>query len=169
MLPDTSRPAVGGAVRQLRSKARFGAARQGHCAASLSGVRFSSCGRARIIAEELDQGRLTQFHARRGRAVPLLHARSITPSPIGDPASIPRGDEVGGGGLIRNALSRSGPSRPSAVNTDEWRALSSHFGRCPFFTCPVYHVEQGEGSMTVTGTPQKVPAGHWISRANPTS
>jgi len=33
-----------------------------------------------------------------------------------------------GGGVIRDALSRSGPSRPSAVNTDEWRALSSHFG-----------------------------------------
>jgi len=30
LVPDTSRPAVGGAVRQVRSKARFGAARQGH-------------------------------------------------------------------------------------------------------------------------------------------
>ena len=70
---------------------------------------------------------------------------------------------------MRGALSRSGPSRPSAVNTEEWRALSSHFGRRPFFTGPVCHVEQGEGSMPVAGTPQKVLAGHWISRANPTS
>src|SRR6267378_2298151 len=34
---------------------------------------------------------------------------------------------------------------------------------------PVCHVEQGEASMPVAGTPQKVLAGHWISRANPTS
>src|SRR6266481_3181733 len=56
----------------------------------------------------------------------IASSRSVTPSSTGDPASIPRDDEVGGGGVIRGALSRSGPSRPSAVNTDEGRALSSH-------------------------------------------
>src|ERR1700737_2573903 len=33
----------------------------------------------------------------------------------------------------------------------------------------VCQVEQGEGSMPVAGTPLKVLAGHWMSRANPTS
>jgi hypothetical protein len=51
----------------------------------------------------------------------LLHLGSITPSSTGGPASNPRDDEVGGGGIIRGALSRSGPSRPSAVNTEAWR------------------------------------------------
>src|SRR6516165_3095449 len=34
----------------------------------------------------------------------------MTPSPTGDPVSIPRDDEVGSGGVIRDALSRSGPT-----------------------------------------------------------
>src|SRR3984893_6759409 len=60
-----------------------------------------------------------------------ISSGSITPSSTGDPASNPRDDEVGGGGIIRGALSCSGPSRPSAVNTEEWRALSSHFRLTP--------------------------------------
>jgi hypothetical protein len=81
----------------------------------------------------------------------------------------PQDDEVGGGGVIRGALSRSGPSGPSAVNMEERRALSSHSVDARSLMGPVCHVEQAEGSMPVAGTPQKVLAGHWISRANPTS
>jgi len=36
-------------------------------------------------------------------------------------------------------------------------------------TAKPLHIEQGEGSMPVAGTPQKAPAGYWIFRANPTS
>src|SRR6266446_8351640 len=66
------------------------------------------------------------FHTDAVALCHMLHPGSITPSSTGDPASNPRDDEVGGGGIIRGALSRSGPSRPSAVNTEEGRALSSH-------------------------------------------
>jgi hypothetical protein len=67
------------------------------------------------------------FHA---DAVALCHCSSRFYYAIFDQRSGVKSssDEVGGGGIIRGALSRPGRSRPSAVNTEEWRALSSHFG-----------------------------------------
>jgi hypothetical protein len=50
---------------------------------------------------EEDRGDGRDISHRRGRAVPLLHPGSITPSSTGDPASNSRDDEVGGGGIIR--------------------------------------------------------------------
>src|ERR1700732_4624396 len=51
------------------------------------------------------------FHTDAVALCHMLHPGSITPSSTGDPASNPRDDEVGGGGIIRGALSRSGRSR----------------------------------------------------------
>jgi hypothetical protein len=52
---------------------------------------------------------------------------------------------------------------PAKMGLGQWGSAAD------FTKDPVCHVEQREGSMPVAGTPQKVLASHWISRANPTS
>jgi len=81
----------------------------------------------------------------------LAHPGSITPSSIGDPASIAQGDEVGGGGVIRGTLSRAVRSKPSAVTTEEWQATAS---RIAFRLTPDFY---GSGLSYGTGGSGALP------------
>jgi hypothetical protein len=83
------------------------------------------------------------------------------------------------GGVIRDALEPLGTKQAFGRQRGDREGTADHYGRVAstviaFRLTPVLYgsgLSRGtrRGSMLVADTPQKVPAGHWISRANPTS